>query len=75
MILVYGPANRAVRVREIYRLTISQKKGAKSIARELNRRHIKHPGKPSWGYEHIVEILTNPKYVGEMPYWVARQAC
>ncbi len=65
VILVHGPANQVARVREIYRLTISEKRGAKSIARELNRRQIKHPGKPSWSYEHIVEILTNPKYMGD----------
>jgi DNA invertase Pin-like site-specific DNA recombinase len=64
VILVHGPANQVARVREIYRLTIEEKRGAKSIARELNRRHVKHPGKPAWSYEHIVEILTNPKYMG-----------
>lgn len=65
VVLVHGPAREVAVVREMYRRCIA-KKGAMAIARELNRRHIKHPGKqPSWRYEHIVEILTNPKYMGQ----------
>ena len=63
--LVHGPAREVALVREMYRLCIA-KEGAKAIAREFNRRHIKHPGKQSWWkYEHVVEILTNPKYMGQ----------
>jgi DNA invertase Pin-like site-specific DNA recombinase len=66
VVLVHGPAREVAVVREIYRLCVGAKKGAKAIARELNRRHIKHPGKQSsWCYEHVVEILTNPKYMGQ----------
>ena len=67
VILVPGPAREIAIVREIYRRTISEKQGAAAIARELNRRHIKPSGdsRPLWSYEHILEILTNPKYVGQ----------
>jgi len=66
VVLVHGPAEEVAVVREIYRLCVEEKKGAKAIARELNRRHIVHPGKVSnWCYERIVEILTNPKYMGQ----------
>lgn len=67
VILVPGPAREIAIVREIYRRTISEKQTACAIARELNRRHIKPPGdsRPFWSYEHILEILTNPKYVGQ----------
>ena len=66
VVLVHGPAREVAVVREIYRLCVDAKKGAKAIARELNRRHIKNPGKQSsWCYEHVVEILTNPKYMGQ----------
>lgn len=66
VVLVHGPAREVAVVREIYRLCADAKKGAKAIARELNRRHIKNPGKQSsWCYEHVVEILTNPKYMGQ----------
>lgn len=65
VVLVHGPAREVALVREMYRLRIA-KKGAKAIAREFNRRHIKPPGKQSrWGYEHVVEVLTNPKYMGQ----------
>ena len=49
-------------VREIYRLTIFESKGAMAIARDLNRTHIKHPGRLLWNYQHILEIL-RPEYV------------
>ena len=66
VVLVHGPAREVAVVREMYRLCIDAKKGAMAIARELNRRHIKHPGKqPRWCYEHVVEVLTNPKYMGQ----------
>jgi DNA invertase Pin-like site-specific DNA recombinase len=66
VVLVHGPVREVAVVREIYRLCVDAKQGAKAIARELNRRHIKHPGKQSsWLYEHVVEILTNPKYMGQ----------
>jgi DNA invertase Pin-like site-specific DNA recombinase len=68
VILVHGPAKEVALVREIYRLTISEKKSTPSIAREFNRRHIKHPGRLSWSDEHILEILTNPKYIGHAVY-------
>jgi DNA invertase Pin-like site-specific DNA recombinase len=66
VVLVHGPANEVAVVREIYRLCVDGKKGAKAIARELNQGSIEHPGKQSsWRYEHVVEILTNPKYMGQ----------
>jgi|SRR5579872_424148 len=66
VVLVHGPAKEVAVVREIYRLCVDEKKGAKAIAQELNRRRIVHPGKVStWHYERIVEILTNPKYMGQ----------
>jgi len=65
VVLVHGPAREVALVREMYRLCIARKT-AKAIAREFNRRHIKHPGKRSqWSYEHVVEVLTNPKYMGQ----------
>jgi DNA invertase Pin-like site-specific DNA recombinase len=69
VVLVHGPAKEVALVRRIYRLTISNKRSAISIARELNRRHVKHPGRLLlWNYEHILEILTNRKYMGDAVY-------
>ncbi|MFZ1140240.1 MAG: recombinase family protein [Candidatus Sulfotelmatobacter sp.] len=66
--LVHGSARDVALVREIYRLAICEKKGAMAIARDLNRTHIKHPGRLLWNYQHILEILKNPKYVGSAVY-------
>ncbi len=63
VILVPGPAKEIARVREIYRLTISDRRSAKSIAREFNRKGMKCCGQP-WTYGRVLEILRNPKYVG-----------
>jgi DNA invertase Pin-like site-specific DNA recombinase len=63
VILVPGPAKEVARVKEIYRLTISDRRSAKSIAREFNRKGITCGGAP-WTYGRILEILKNPKYVG-----------
>jgi hypothetical protein len=62
VILVPGPTKEIARVREIYRLTISDRRSAKSIAREFNGKGMKCCGQP-WTYGRVLEILRNPKYV------------
>ncbi len=69
VILVHGPRREVAIVREIYRLAITERKNTYAIARELNRRRIKPPGRYlSWTYEPILEILTNQKYMGDAVY-------
>ncbi len=63
VILVPGPAWEVARVKEIYRLTISEKKSAKAIARDFNRKGIKCAG-ARWNNQRILEILQNQKYIG-----------
>jgi DNA invertase Pin-like site-specific DNA recombinase len=63
VILVPGPAREVARVREIYRLTICEKKSAKAIARDFNRKGLKCLG-ARWNDQRILEILRNPKYAG-----------
>jgi DNA invertase Pin-like site-specific DNA recombinase len=63
VILVPGPAKEIARVREIYRLTIADRRSASSIAREFNRKGSMCGDVP-WTSCRILEILTNPKYVG-----------
>lgn len=65
--LVPGPAREVAVVREIYRRAIFEKQGAKAIAGELNRRHIKAygDGASSWNYEQVLRILRNSKYIGQ----------
>ena len=63
VILVPGPTREITRVREIFRLTICERKTAKAIAREFNSKRLKCLGVP-WNNQRILEILRNPKYVG-----------
>ena len=69
MILVHGLKKEVAVVREIYRLAVSEKKSTYAIARELNRRGVKPPGRyTSWTWEPILEILKNQKYMGDAVY-------
>jgi hypothetical protein len=63
VILVPGPAKEVARVRQIYRLSIVDRRSAKSIAREFNRKRSKCFGR-RWTYGQILSILRNPKYAG-----------
>jgi DNA invertase Pin-like site-specific DNA recombinase len=63
VVLVPGPPKEVARVKEIYRLTIQDRRSAKSIAREFNRKRSKCGDAP-WTYCRILEILRNPKYIG-----------
>ena len=67
VILVPGPARELRLVRQIYRLFISDGRSAASIAREFNRKGIQGCGQ-KWTGRRVLEILTNPKYVG-MAVW------
>jgi DNA invertase Pin-like site-specific DNA recombinase len=74
VILVPGSQKEVATIREIYRLAISENKNTHAIARELNRRRIKPPGRSSsWTYEPVLEILTNRKYMGDAVYGRTRQ--
>jgi DNA invertase Pin-like site-specific DNA recombinase len=69
VILVHGLKKEVAVVREIYRLAVSEKKNTYAIARELNRRGIRPPGRySSWTWEPILEILKNRKYMGDAIY-------
>lgn len=67
--LVHGPAFEVECVRDIYRMLISGRLSVPDIARELNRRGVKQPGKrlghgDPWNYQTVYQILTSPKYAG-----------
>ena len=63
VVLAPGTTKDVARVREIYRLTIVQKKSTKSIAQEFNRKGSKCCGR-EWTYGQVLAILKNPKYTG-----------
>jgi len=66
--LVHGPAFEVARVRDMYRMLISDRLSVPDIARELNRRGVKQagkrPGEATWNYATVYQVLTNPKYAG-----------
>jgi DNA invertase Pin-like site-specific DNA recombinase len=63
VVLIPGAAKDVARVREMYRMKISERKTAGAIARELNRRGWLRDGRP-WKGDLVLEILRNPKYAG-----------
>ena len=62
--LVHGPAFEVARVREMYRLLISDRLSVPEIARQLNNEGVKQPGKGPvanpWNYATVYHVLTNP---------------
>lgn len=63
IVLVPGPAHEVETVREIYRMFISERKTAATIADELNRRGLACGGR-TWKRDAVWNILTNEKYAG-----------
>jgi DNA invertase Pin-like site-specific DNA recombinase len=63
VILVPGPPNEVTRVRDIYRLKISEGKSATAIAKDFNRQGLRCCGE-RWTALRILEILRNQKYLG-----------
>ncbi|HET6145384.1 MAG TPA: recombinase family protein [Candidatus Acidoferrales bacterium] len=64
VILVPGPPNEVLIVKEIYRMFISEKRTTCAIARKLNADGVPRPGHSKWDISAIRIILTNPKYAG-----------
>jgi len=64
VILVPGPAHEVQRVREIYRMLVSENLSVYAIARELNKKGIKFSGDSRWDYAAVCAVLTHPKYTG-----------
>jgi DNA invertase Pin-like site-specific DNA recombinase len=64
VILVPGPEQEVIVVRDIYRMVISEHMAIYAIARQLNSRAIPYHNGRKWTYQTVAEILTNPKYAG-----------
>lgn len=65
-ILIPGPAEEIAVVRRIYRLYVHQRLGQRAIAGILNREGIKAEHGGVWTYMIVHQILTSPKYVGDL---------
>lgn len=64
VILVPGPAHEVQRVRDIYRMLVSDKLSVHAIACELNKRRVEYIGDSKWDYQAVYGVLTHPKYAG-----------
>jgi len=63
VVLVPGDPQEVECVQEIFRFVVEEKKTPFQIAKELNRKGIRHRGK-NWNHQMIYSILTHPKYAG-----------
>lgn len=68
VVLVPGPANEVIWVREIYRLFISENKTFAGIAAELDQRGAPFLKGKRWSDHAVKKILTHPKYKGTAVY-------
>jgi len=73
VILVPGPEEEVKVVRWIFETFVHQRRGALSIARRLNQRHILSPSGVPWTDIKIRALLRNEKYIGNMVY--GRRSC
>jgi DNA invertase Pin-like site-specific DNA recombinase len=63
VILAPGDPQEVACVREMFRLVAEERRTPFYIAREFNRRGLKHGNHP-WNHQHVYRILTHPKYAG-----------
>jgi DNA invertase Pin-like site-specific DNA recombinase len=68
VVLVPGPEEEQVIVRDIYRLFIHEKKTEREIAEVLNSRTILTDLDRPWSRGTVHQILTNEKYIGNNVY-------
>jgi DNA invertase Pin-like site-specific DNA recombinase len=61
---ILGPAEEVAIAREIFRLYVRERRTAEWIARHLNERGIASECGSPWTRIMIVNIVTNPKYIG-----------
>lgn len=64
VVLVRGPAEEVEIVKEIFKVFIDEGKSSKGIARDLNQRHVPHPGARKWTHYIVQRMLSDPKYMG-----------
>jgi DNA invertase Pin-like site-specific DNA recombinase len=64
VILVPGPAHEVQRVRNIYKMLVSDKLSVHAITRELIGNHVQYIGESKWTPHIVDSILTQPKYAG-----------
>jgi DNA invertase Pin-like site-specific DNA recombinase len=64
VILVPGPVDEVQRVKDIYRMFVSEKLSISAIIRDLNRRSIAYIGSAEWNHQGVRYVLIGRKYTG-----------
>lgn len=73
VILVPGPPGEVELIRGIFDLFVVQGKTEYAIAKFLNENRRRRPNGALWRYDHIHQILTNEKYIGNNTYNLTSQ--
>lgn len=68
IVLALGPAGEAATVRKIYRLFLNEGVTRTQIARRLNVEGPVRPDGHRWTFQHVMQILTNPLYAGDLAF-------
>ncbi|HTA42454.1 MAG TPA: recombinase family protein [Bryobacteraceae bacterium] len=66
--LIHGPREEVRTIRKIFKLFVDDGYAEKTIAAYLNERRILTKAGNAWSRETIRQILTNPKYAGDLAY-------
>jgi DNA invertase Pin-like site-specific DNA recombinase len=74
VILVPGPGDEVLVIKDIFRLFVIERLSLKAIARELNRKGLSFVAGSKWDHMHVRRILTGHKYVGCHVYGKSTQA-
>lgn len=65
-IVMRGPPQEVAAVRRMFSMCVDEGLSTGLIAMRLNEEAVPSPGGKSWSGERVREILTNPKYVGDL---------
>jgi DNA invertase Pin-like site-specific DNA recombinase len=68
VLLVPGPKVEQRVVGWVFRQIVNKKQKPTAIARALNRDGVKRPNGKVWTSDHIMSMLTNEKYIGNLVY-------
>ena len=68
IILKPGPASERRIVRRIFRMLVSERKGFKEIATELNADQVATARGNPWAGQTILKVLTNEAYIGNIVF-------
>lgn len=65
-VVVRGPPHEIKTVRRMFSMCVDERLSTGMIATRLNQEEVPSPGGKAWSGERVRDILTNPKYVGDL---------